>query len=86
MITLGSHVIGLILLPNFAPAYFTYFWNQLPTHHALLLGYSLMSITTVCVLPVLMKKSVTTQILVTYYFKVISYIEYYNPILSFAEV
>jgi len=57
VIILGTHVLGLILLPNFAPAYFTYFWNHISTHHALLLGYGLVSITTIGFLPILMKKS-----------------------------
>lgn len=56
VITLGSHVIGLILLPNFAPVYFTYFWNHIATHHALLLGYGTLSLITICCLPILMKK------------------------------
>lgn len=56
LIFLSSHVIGLILLPNFAPAYFTNFWNYIPTHRALLLGYGLVSVAIICILPILMKK------------------------------
>lgn len=56
VIILGSHVVGLMLLPNLAPAYFTHFWNHIPTHRALLLGYGSLSITIVCLLPIIMKK------------------------------
>ncbi|XP_025204359.1 glycosylphosphatidylinositol anchor attachment 1 protein [Melanaphis sacchari] len=56
VITLGSHVIGLLLLPNLAPAYFTHFWNHIPTHRALLMGYGSISLTIVCLLPIIMKK------------------------------
>ncbi|XP_025419796.1 glycosylphosphatidylinositol anchor attachment 1 protein [Sipha flava] len=56
LITLGTHVLGLILLPNFAPAYFTYFWDHISTHRALLMGYGLLSFIIVCIMPILMKK------------------------------
>ncbi|VVC40320.1 Hypothetical protein CINCED_3A025613 [Cinara cedri] len=60
-IVLGSHVIGLILLPNFAPAYFTNFWNHIPTHRALLLGYTCVSVAIVCLLPILLKKCLNSM-------------------------
>jgi len=62
VITLGSHVMGLLLLPNLAPAYFTHFWNYMPTHRALLLGYGSLSLTIVCILPIIMKKLVKVTI------------------------
>lgn len=57
--------MGLILLPNFAPAYFTYFWNRISTHRALLLGYGLVSTTVVCFMPIIMKKLVKINVTFT---------------------
>lgn len=56
VILLGTHAVGLMLLPNLAPAYFTHFWNRIPTHRALLLGYGSVSIIMVFFLPIIMKK------------------------------
>jgi len=55
IIILSSHVVGLMLLPNMAPAYFTHLWNHIPTHRALLLGYGLVSIIIIFFLPITMK-------------------------------
>jgi hypothetical protein len=63
LITLGTHVLGLILLPNFAPAYFTYFWDHISTHRALLMGYGLLSFIIVCIMPILMKKLVILKLI-----------------------
>ncbi|XP_050433672.1 glycosylphosphatidylinositol anchor attachment 1 protein [Adelges cooleyi] len=60
VIILGSHVFGLVLLPNFAPKYFTYFWNGVSTHHAMLFGYGCVSVLTVGLLPIIMKKMLSS--------------------------
>lgn len=69
-IALGSHVLGLILLPNFAPAYFTHIWDHILTHRALLLGYGVTSLTIVCLVPILMKMSavITIDYTISMYF------------------
>jgi hypothetical protein len=58
VITLGSHVFGLLLLPNLAPAYFTHFWNHIPTSRAIYLGYGSLSLTIIILLPIIMTKLV----------------------------
>ncbi|XP_050545919.1 glycosylphosphatidylinositol anchor attachment 1 protein [Daktulosphaira vitifoliae] len=57
LIILGSHMFGLILLPNVAPSYFTYLWNDMPTHYAILFGYGFISLLIIGLLPIFLKKS-----------------------------